>query len=112
VDFVLAEIRRFYEALNKFWTEEIRHVVEALKKRRIDPTDFERWKNLHTNLKQTIESWKVQYGFLFLRCALPTDQNTLFRTSYQVVMPKPRAATRHARLRFAHFRFHICIHLD
>ena len=59
VDFVLAEIGRFYEELNKFWTEEIHHVVEALKKGRTDLRDRERWKNFHSSLKQTIESWKV-----------------------------------------------------
>jgi hypothetical protein len=37
VDFVMAEIRQFYEELNKFWKEEICCVVEALKKRRVDP---------------------------------------------------------------------------
>jgi hypothetical protein len=60
---VLAEIRRFYEELNKFWTEEIRHVVDVLKKRRIDPRDFERWNNFNSSLKQTIECWKVYFTF-------------------------------------------------
>ena len=59
MDLVLAEIRRFYEELNKFWTEDIRHVVEALKKGRTDPRDIERWKKFHSSIKQTIESWKV-----------------------------------------------------
>jgi hypothetical protein len=45
--------------LDKFWTEEISRVIESLEMRRIDPTDFERWKNFYTNLKQTIEYWKV-----------------------------------------------------
>jgi len=55
----MAEIRRLYEELNKFWTEEIYHVAEALKKRRVDQRDFERWNGFHSNLKQTIEVWKV-----------------------------------------------------
>ena len=59
VDLVLAEIGRFYEELKNFWAGEIRHVVEALKKGRTDARDFERWKNFHSSLKQTIESWKV-----------------------------------------------------
>jgi hypothetical protein len=33
-------------------------VVEALKKRRIDPKDFERWNRFRSSLKQTIEFWK------------------------------------------------------
>jgi hypothetical protein len=48
--------------LNKFWTEEIFiifHVIEALKMHRVDATDFERWKTFHSNLNQTIETWKV-----------------------------------------------------
>lgn len=59
VDSVVAEIRRFYEELNKFWTEEIHCVVEALRKKgRTDPKDLERWNNFHSGLKQTVESWK------------------------------------------------------
>ena len=56
---MLAEIRRFYEELNKFWIEEIRYVVEVLKKGRTDPRDLERWKNFNSSLNQTIEFWKV-----------------------------------------------------
>jgi hypothetical protein len=56
---VMAEIRQFYEELNKFWREEICCVVEALKKRRVDPRDFERWNGFRSSLKQTIEFWKV-----------------------------------------------------
>jgi N-formylglutamate amidohydrolase len=52
--------------LDKFWTEEISRAIEALKMRRVDPADFERWKSFHANLIQTVESWKVQHGFLFL----------------------------------------------
>ena len=66
VDLVLTEVRQCYMELDKFWTEEISRAIEALKMRRVDPTDFERWKSFHANLKQTIESWKVRYPFLFL----------------------------------------------
>jgi len=45
--------------LNKFWTEEMTHAIEALKIRRVDPTVFENWKSFHASLKLTIESWKV-----------------------------------------------------
>ena len=58
---MMAEIRRFYEELNKFWREEISHVVDALKKRRVDPKDFERWKGFRSSLKHTIEVWKVRF---------------------------------------------------
>jgi len=58
---VLAEIRGFYEELNKFWKEEIYHVAEALKKRRTDLKDFECWEDFHSSLKLTIEFWKVFY---------------------------------------------------
>ena len=56
---MVAEIRRFYKELNKFWREEICFVVEALRKRRVDPKDFERWNGFRLSLKQTIEFWKV-----------------------------------------------------
>ena len=87
--------------LVKFWTQEIFRVMEALKMHRVNASDFERWKCFHSNLKQTVESWKVQYGLLFLCCALLTNQNTPFRVSYQIVMFKPYAAIMHVRLRFA-----------
>ncbi|KAI0285442.1 hypothetical protein BGY98DRAFT_1093025 [Russula aff. rugulosa BPL654] len=54
----MAEIRRFYEELNKFWREEICHVIEALKKHRVDSRDFERWNSFRSSLNQTIEAWK------------------------------------------------------
>ena len=76
VDLLLTEIRRCYQELDKFWTEEIYRASEALKMRRVDPTDFERWRIFRANLKQTIGSWKVQRDFLFLCCALVTNQNT------------------------------------
>ena len=56
---MLTDIRQCYMELDKFWTEEISRVVEALKMRRVGSTDFERWKNFHANLKQIIGSWKV-----------------------------------------------------
>ena len=56
---MMAEMRRFYKELNKFWREEICQVVEALTKRRIDPRDFERWNSFRSSFNQTIEFWKV-----------------------------------------------------
>jgi hypothetical protein len=61
VDFVLAEILRFYERLKLFWKEEIIHVDEALKKNRADPRDFERWNSFLSSFKKPIESWKVWF---------------------------------------------------
>ena len=75
MDFVLAEIGRFYEDSNKFWTEEIHHVAEALKKGRTDPRDRECWKIFRSSLKQTIESWKV--GFLTFYMHSAADYNKL-----------------------------------
>ena len=69
VDRLLAEIRQCYMELDKFWTQEISRTIEALKMRRVDPTDFERWKSYHADLTQTIDSWKVQYCFVLLCCA-------------------------------------------
>ncbi|KAI0267204.1 hypothetical protein BGY98DRAFT_1026603 [Russula aff. rugulosa BPL654] len=55
----MAEIRGFYKELNKFWREEICHVLDALKNCRVDPKDFERWKSFRSSLNLTIEFWKV-----------------------------------------------------
>ena len=74
VDSVLTEIKQCYTELYKFWTEEISRAMEAFEKRRVDRTDFERWRNFHAILKQTIESWKVLYDyFLHPCCAVSTD---------------------------------------
>jgi hypothetical protein len=62
---VLVEIRRSYERLKRFWEEEIRHVIEALKEGRTDPRDFENWGDIRSNLKQTIEFWKVFYPLYY-----------------------------------------------
>ena len=59
MDSVQTEIRQCYVELDKFWTDQISRAIEALKMRRVDPTDLEPWRNFHSNLKQTIESWKV-----------------------------------------------------
>ena len=45
--------------LDKFWTDQISRAIEALKMWRVDLTDLEPWRNFHSNLKQTIELWKV-----------------------------------------------------
>ncbi|KAH9965517.1 hypothetical protein BC827DRAFT_863525 [Russula dissimulans] len=60
VDLVLAEIRRCYEELDKFWTDEICRAVKALKMRRVDLRDFERWKNFHSSIKQANEYSKTR----------------------------------------------------
>ncbi len=72
---MLTQIKYCYTELYNFWTEEIFRATEAFKKRCVDWTDFERWSNFHASLKQTIESWKVQYGFLLPCCAILIDQN-------------------------------------
>ena len=69
---MMGEIRRFYEELNKFWREEVCHVVEALKKRRVDPRDFERWDSFRSSLKQTIEFWKACFFKLPLLLCIPS----------------------------------------
>jgi len=56
---VLAQIRRCYEELDKFWTDEIRRAVKALEMRRVDLKDFERWKKIDASLKQAVEYSKV-----------------------------------------------------
>ena len=106
---MLAEIRRCYMEMDKFWTQEISREIEALKMCRVDPTDLERWKNFHTSLKHAIESWKVQCSRLLVCCALTTDQNILFRMSYRVVALKSYVTTMYVRLRFVHSRFHFVI---
>ncbi|KAH9952484.1 hypothetical protein BC827DRAFT_331206 [Russula dissimulans] len=73
VDSVLAEIRRCYEELDKFWTDEIRRAVKALRMRRIDLKDFESWKHFHASIKQAIEYAKAG------RSSCASDTQTLRR---------------------------------
>ena len=68
VDKLLTEIKQCYMELDKFWTEEISRAIDAFKMRRVDPTDFERWKTYRADLKRTIDSWKVRHRFLLLCC--------------------------------------------
>ena len=56
---MLAQIRRCYEELDKFWTDEIRRAVKVLEMRRVDLKDFERWKKIDASLKQAVEYSKV-----------------------------------------------------
>lgn len=58
VDFVLCQVLQCYVEMDKFWREEICHAAKALERRRVDPSDVERWKNFHASLKETIDSWK------------------------------------------------------
>jgi hypothetical protein len=92
----MAEIRRLYEELNKFWREEICYVVEALKKRRVDPRDFERWNSFRSSLKQNIEFWKV--CFLPLLLCIPNRSNAVSRTGHQAVILKCYPAMTHPLL--------------
>ncbi|KAI0293002.1 hypothetical protein B0F90DRAFT_1920145 [Multifurca ochricompacta] len=59
VDFVLKEIRRCYIELDKFWIEEIRRAVKAVKTRRVDQEDIQRWRGFQAGLEETIKSWKA-----------------------------------------------------
>ena len=57
---MLTQIRRCFVELDRFWTKEICRAVEALKMRRVDPSDVERWKSIHPSLDLTVKSWKVR----------------------------------------------------
>ncbi len=56
---MLCQIRQCYVEMDKFWKEEICRAAKALERRRVDPSDVERWNNFHVSLKETIDSWKV-----------------------------------------------------
>ena len=117
VDLVMAEIRRFYEDLNKFWREEICHVVEALKKRRVGPRDFERWNSFRSSLNQTIEFWKVcSLPLLLCNVRIPNWSNIMFRTSHQAGQQaatlKPYLAMTHPLLQSVYSAFYFDVPLD
>ncbi len=66
MDFVLIQIRQCYAEIDKFLTEEISRVAKALELRRVDASDFDRWKNFQASLNETIVSWKVWSLLLLL----------------------------------------------
>jgi hypothetical protein len=105
----MAEIRRLYQELNKFWSEEICHVVEALKKRRVDLRDLERWNSFCSSLKQTIEFWKVWLLPLLLVHSQPI---TMPRTGHQAGILKPYPAISHPLLQSVYSVFQFGISLD
>ena len=90
---MLAEIRRCYEELDKFWADEIRRAVKALEMRRVDLKDFERWKDFHTSIKKAIEDSKVWQCTSLMRSRM--KRNTLFRLDHQAVILKSYAAKTH-----------------
>ena len=96
----MAEIRRFYKELNNFWREEICHVVEALKKRRVDPRDFERWNGFRSSLRQTIDFWKVR--ILPLLLCTPDRSDTVSRTGLRAAIHKPYPAITCPLLQFVY----------
>jgi hypothetical protein len=58
-DLILKEIRRCYIEMDKFWVDEVHRVTKALKHRRVDPEDIDRWRHFRESLKQTIADWEV-----------------------------------------------------
>ena len=106
---MMAEIRRFYEELNKFWREEIDHVLDALKNCRVDRKDFERWKNFRSSLNLTIEFWKVSFLPLLL-CIL--DRSNTSRIGHQAAILKPYPAITHPLLQSVNSAFHFGVCLD
>ena len=99
----MVEIQRFYEELNKFWREEICCAVEALKRRRVDPRDFERWNGFRSSLKQTVEFWKVCLVPLLL--GIPDRSNNISRSGHQPVILKPHPAITHPLLQSVYSLF-------
>ena len=104
---MMAEIRQFYDELNKFWREEICHVVEALKKGRVDPKDFEHWNNFRSSLNQTVDLWKVR-SLLPLLCN-SNRSNTMSRTGHQAATLKPYPAITYPLLQSVYFSLYFTV---
>jgi len=108
----MAEIRRLYEELNKFWGEEICHVVEALKKRlveNVDPRDFERWNRFRSSLHQTIAFWRV--CILSLLLCVPNRSDTVTGSNHAVI-PKLYPVITQALLQFVYSALHFGVSLS
>jgi len=59
MDTVLSDIRQSYIEMDKFWADEVWEVSRALKDRRLDPGDIDRWRGFRESLEQSIAYWKV-----------------------------------------------------
>ncbi|KAI0292997.1 hypothetical protein B0F90DRAFT_192083 [Multifurca ochricompacta] len=85
VDFVLKEIRRCYMELDKFWIEEIRRAVKAVKTRRVDQEDIQRWRGFQAGLEETIKSWKV----------MSSSSDPLYHATYPYLRQTRKVVSRH-----------------
>jgi len=59
MDTVLRDIRQSYIEMDRFWVDEVWGVSKALKDRRLDPGDIDRWRGFGEDLEQSIAYWKV-----------------------------------------------------
>ncbi|KAI0248448.1 hypothetical protein BJV78DRAFT_1235937 [Lactifluus subvellereus] len=85
MDRILKEIQRCYNEMDRFWVDEVRRVTKALKDRRLDPEDIDRWRCFRESLKQNITGWETRSA----------------ESSRSVVAPhiNPRHPVRHFNLR-------------
>jgi hypothetical protein len=51
MDIVTDDIRRCYIEMDKFWVDEVQRATEALKNRRVDPEDIDRWRDFRGGLE-------------------------------------------------------------
>ena len=99
---MLGEISRCYEELHKFWKEEICRADAALRTRRVDPDDVERWRNFKASLQQTTESWKVWFR------SIPVDGKLTH--SFRLITKVTVFGVHSVQIPpFVHLPFHTCV---
>jgi len=59
MDIVLSDIQQSYMEMDKFWVDEVWKVLKALKNRRLDRGDIDRWRIFRACLEQSIAHWET-----------------------------------------------------
>ncbi len=102
---MLGEISRCYRELDKFWTDEISRAVTALRTRRVDPGDVERWQGFKASLQRITESWNV-----WLRpIPLDREQTNSFRLIHEAAVSGMYSMITVQVPPFVHLPYHIAI---
>ena len=95
MDIVTDDLRRCYIEMDEFWVDEVQRATEALKNRRVDPEDIERWRNFGRSLEHIIadrQAWIPPTHRMSALSALSLQGSSTDNLS--VVAPQPTGNTR------------------
>jgi hypothetical protein len=59
IDTSTGDIQGCYINMDKFWADEVQRATKALRNRRVDPEDIDRWRNFRGSLEHITADWEV-----------------------------------------------------